>query len=236
LKFDNEMHLTLPSSAVVLHSGGMDSSICLKLAVDRFGKERVISFGFDYNQRHRHELEAAQTIADFIGVRRLVMNLPHIFGWEDSSLVEKKLEISTLGKMPNSFVPGRNGLFAMLSAPLIKKVEASMLYMGVMELEGANSGYPDCSRAYIDLVESLIRIDIASPSFSIQTPLIGMTKEETMQVASDHGILPFLLEHSVTCYEGIAKEGCGKCPACRLREEGLRKYIIKTGQKRGEGL
>jgi 7-cyano-7-deazaguanine synthase len=211
--------------AIVLHSGGMDSSICLYLAVKRFGKDRVLSLGFDYGQRHGAELAAAETIAGLVGVRRRVVKVPDVIGWEDSSLLSKRLSISNGSGIPNSFVPARNGLFLLMASPLAKQVGAQCLYIGVMELEGANSGYPDCSRAYIDAVQTVIRLDLQDPQFLIETPLIRMTKRDTIQLAHDLKILDLLLEHTVTCYEGLRGDGCKLCPACKLRNEGVREFF-----------
>ncbi len=214
--------------AIVLHSGGMDSSICLQLAINRFGKDQVISLGFDYHQRHASELQAASEIASIFGVRRKVLQVPSLLGWEDSSLITPTLAIEKNTSLPNSFVPARNGLFLLMSAPLARQMGAQYLYIGVMELEGANSGYPDCSRAYINAVQTVVRLDNKNPSLFIETPLIDMTKKETMILAHNLGILDVLLEHSVTCYEGLKGEGCTNCPACTLRNNGLREFYTSS--------
>lgn len=215
------------SLAIVLHSGGMDSSICLGLAARKFGPSQVISLGFRYKQRHEAELDAAATIANHLSVRRLVIDVPVIPGWESSSLLEHSLPIgisnnslSSMG-IPNSFITSRNGLFLMMAAPLARVVGARHLYIGVMEREGANSGYPDCSRNYIDLVQSVIRADLQDPGITIETPLCTLSKAETLEIAHDVGILEYLLQHTISCYEGKPILGCTKCPACRLRNEGI---------------
>ena len=99
------------------------------------------------------------------------------------------------------------------------------MYVGVMEREGAFSGYPDCHRAYIDAVEAVVRLDLRDPTFSIQTPLIELSKAQTLSLASARGALDFLLEHTVTCYEGLSGRGCGVCPACRLRRAGEEEFF-----------
>ena len=109
----------------------------------------------------------------------------------------------------------------MMAAPMARGVGAHALYIGVMEREGANSGYPDCNRPYIDSVQAVIRLDLQDPSFSIQTPLIDMSKAETMALADSLGALDFLLQHTVTCYNGVPLIGCQECPSCRLRNEGI---------------
>ena len=104
---------------------------------------------------------------------------------------------------------------------------ANCLYMGVMELEAANSGYRDCSRAYMDLIQSALRLDFADANFDIRTPLIQMNKKESMELGHSLGVLDFLLENTITCYEGIEKEGCLKCPACKLRNSGLKLFLLE---------
>jgi 7-cyano-7-deazaguanine synthase len=102
--------------------------------------------------------------------------------------------------------------------------------MGVMELEEANSGYRDCSRAYMDIIQSALRLDFSDPSFEIRTPLVMMNKKETMELGHDLGVLEYLLETTVTCYEGIQKEGCLKCPACKLRNNGLKIFSLEHSE------
>jgi 7-cyano-7-deazaguanine synthase len=210
--------------ALVLHSGGMDSSICLLLAKQRFGAEKVLSVGFRYGQRHSSELEAAAKIADHFGIHRTVIDLPPIPGWEGSSLLSHSLPIEMIDGLPNSFVPGRNGLFLMMAAPLAGALGVHILYAGVMEREGSFSGYPDCYRSYIDAVEQVIRLDLRDPTFAVETPLISLTKAETLEVAASFGALEYLLEHTVSCYNGIRGRGCGSCPACILRRAGEEEF------------
>lgn len=213
--------------AIVLHSGGMDSSICLLLACKEFGKDHVVSLGFNYAQRHTSEINAARYIASHFGVKRVEIDLPKMPGWECSSLVNTTLSIKQEGAIPNSFVPARNGLFLLMAAPYAKAADAKTIYVGVMEQEGANSGYPDCSRQYIDLVQAVIRADLQDSAFRIETPLVHMSKAQTLEVAHSLGELEFLLEHTISCYEGISKEGCKICPACLLRNKGISDFFLK---------
>jgi 7-cyano-7-deazaguanine synthase len=221
----------MTAEALVLHSGGMDSSICLLIAKQRFGSENVLSVGFRYGQRHASELEAAEEIANHFGIRRAVLDLPMVPGWEGSSLLSHSVAIQMSDSLPNSFVPGRNGLFLMMAAPLARSLGAHHMYIGVMEQEGAFSGYPDCHRAYIDAVEGVVRLDLQDPMFSIQTPLVSCTKAQTLEIASSFGVLDYLLEHTVTCYNGLRGRGCGTCPACTLRQAGEEEYY----QRRSSG-
>ena len=214
----------MTADALVLHSGGMDSSICLLLARERFGADKIVSVGFRYGQRHASELQAAADIASHFGVRRVLIDLPALPGWEGSSLLSHSLAIEG-GSLPNSFVPGRNGLFLMAAAPFARSLGAHRIYIGVMELEGEFSGYPDCRRSYIDAVEAVIRLDLQDPEFSVETPLICLTKAQTLEAAASFGSLDYLLEHTVSCYNDLSGRGCGSCPACTLRRAGEDKFF-----------
>jgi 7-cyano-7-deazaguanine synthase len=147
--------------------------------------------------------------------------------------VNQNIEISASSqKMPNSFVPGRNGLFTMMAAPFACYVNAKFLYLGVMEIEGVNSGYPDCSRAYVDRVEEVIRLDYPEHRLSIRTPLIRHTKAESLSVAKSLGVLDFLLEATVSCYRGVLHPGCKECPACVLRNQGIEQFLNSDDAQR----
>lgn len=207
--------------ALVCHSGGMDSSICLKLAINSYGPDEVLSVGFDYGQRHSTEKEAARIIAEAFGVKRHIIQIPILALLDNNALVNHTLPLKNL----NTLVPGRNGLMAWHAALLAAYLGAHEVHMGVMELEEANSGYRDCSRSYMNSLQQILQSDLADPTFQIVTPLVYMTKKETIKLADQLQILPFLLEHTVTCYEGLKGRGCTKCPACLLRNEGLDQFL-----------
>lgn len=218
----------MKKKAVVVHSGGMDSSLCLALAVKEFGKENVLSLSFSYGQRHSNELEVASKISSHFGVDHLVINIDCLSEITDSALTNKNLKIShEAGKAPNTLVTGRNGLMARIAGIHAHSLGAKCIYLGVMELEEANSGYRDCSRKYMDLIEAALRMDFADESFEIRTPLVSLTKRDTMELGFKLGVLEYLLENTITCYEGKAKEGCGICPACKLRNEGLKTFSLE---------
>lgn len=218
----------MKKKAVVVHSGGMDSSLCLALAVKEFGAENVLSLSFTYNQRHAIELERARTISDHFKVEHAELNLDCLAQITESALIgnSQKIEHKS-GEAPNTLVVGRNGLMARLAGIHAHSLGAHCIYMGVMELEGSNSGYRDCSRAYMDIIQSALRLDFADASFEIRTPLVSMTKKETMELGFKLNVLEFLLETTVTCYEGIEKAGCLKCPACKLRNAGLKIFSLE---------
>ena len=210
--------------AVVIHSGGMDSSLCLALALRRFGSDAVTSLSFSYGQRHATELEAARTIAKAWRVENVVVDLHALGQVTSNALMDTSQAITDSDGAPTTLVVGRNGLMAQLGAAYAQTVGARIIYMGVMELEEANSGYRDCSRHYMDLKQELLRIDLDDPAFEIATPLVTMTKVDTMALADQLGLLDFLIEHTVSCYHGLKGRGCGTCPACTLRNEGIDTY------------
>lgn len=218
----------MKKKAVVVHSGGMDSSLCLALAVKEFGAENVLSLSFTYNQRHLIELNRARLISNYFKVDHVELDLSCLSQITESALIgnHQKIEHKE-GEAPNTLVTGRNGLMARLAGIHADSLGANCIYMGVMELEAANSGYRDCSRNYMDLVEAALRMDFANPKFEIRTPLVMMNKKETMELGYKLGVLEFLLETTVTCYEGIEKEGCMKCPACKLRNQGLKIFALE---------
>jgi 7-cyano-7-deazaguanine synthase len=210
---------------VVIHSGGMDSSICLALAIQEFSREQVIGLSFAYDQRHAAELVQARKICKEWGVLHDVIDMSFLQHITSNALLNHSISIQHIaGKAPNTLVAGRNGLMAQIGGIYAHEKGAHSIYMGVMGLEGANSGYRDCSRAYMDLKQQLLRLDLDDSLFEIRTPLVDMTKKETLEVAESLGVLEFLLAETISCYEGMRGEGCGKCPACILRNEGIRQY------------
>lgn len=218
----------MQKKAVVVHSGGMDSSLCLSLAVKEFGPQNVLSVSFIYNQRHAVELDCARKISDYFKVDHVEVNLDCLSQITESALIgnSKKIEHKS-GEAPNTLVVGRNGLMARVAGIHAHSLGANCIYLGVMELEGSNSGYRDCSRSYMDLIQAALRLDFANPEFEIRTPLVSMTKKETMELGHKLGVLEFLLENTITCYEGVGKAGCLKCPACQLRNSGLKIFSLE---------
>ena len=95
-----------------------------------------------------------------------------------------------------------------------------------MGLEAQHAGYRDCSQEYVDLKQEILRIDLGNPHFEIRTPLMHLTKKEAMEVAHQLGVLEFLMENTISCYEGIPKEGCGECPSCLLRLKGVHEFQL----------
>lgn len=216
---------------VVIHSGGMDSSLCLRLMMQEFDSKDILSLSFVYGQRHEaSELNAARKICLDWQIDHVEIPISFLRQITESALLNKEEKISQQDTgIPNTMVLGRNGLMARLGAIYGYGVGANKICMGIIGVEAANSGYRDCTRGYMDLMQEVLRLDLDDPSFSIITPIVDLTKKQTLQIAQKLGVLEYLLEETVTCYEGIAKQGCGVCPACMLRNEGIEEYRREIG-------
>lgn len=215
----------MQKTAVVAHSGGMDSSLCLALAVQEHGPEQVLAFNVDYGQRHSQEVVHAKKICEHFGVDYFNLSIEFLSKITTNALMDKTLEmLHEQGKPPNTLVLGRNGLIARLAAIFADGYGVKQVYMGVIEVESANSGYRDCTRHYMDLMQDILRLDLGRTDFEITTPLIYMTKADTLELGFQLGVLDYLLENTISCYQGVTKAGCRQCPACVLRNEGIREF------------
>lgn len=219
----------MPSKkAVVVHSGGMDSSICLASAIKEFGCDAVQSVTFHYGQRHLPEIRQAQKICRDWNVDHVIFEIPCLKAITNDALVNHSLEITrSEASLPNTLVVGRNGLMGRLASIHAHDLGAECIYMGVIEVESANCGYRDCSRDYMDRLEELLRIDFDDPKFKIRTPLVTMTKRETLELAKELDVLDYLLEETITCYKGQRYWGCKTCPSCILKNQGIKEYLEK---------
>lgn len=216
----------ISKKAVVIHSGGMDSSLCLALAMREFGREHVLSLSFNYHQRHSTELIQAAKICREWQVDHAVVDIGCLKELTEDALSHPELQIEMNDhNQANTLVMGRNGLMAQLGAIHAKHLGACCIWMGVMELEGVEAGYRDCSQNYIDLKQHILRLDLDDPSFEIRTPLIKFNKKQTIELAHQLGILDFLLKETVTCYNGKTQQGCGACPSCFLRNRGIDLFL-----------
>lgn len=210
------------TSAVVLHSGGQDSTTCLAWAMKKFESVEVISF--DYGQRHKVELEAAKRIAEAEGLEYRVIQLPFLSTLTKNALTDTDVEVKAgeSGQLPSTFVDGRNMVFLTAAAIYAKQKGISNLVTGVCQTD--YSGYPDCRDEFIKSIQKTLRLAMEFP-FEIHTPLMFLTKAETVQTMDKLGRMD-LLKYTHTCYEGREK-ACGKCPACKLRLKGFEEAGIK---------
>jgi 7-cyano-7-deazaguanine synthase len=207
-----------PDVALVLCSGGQDSTTCLQWAVNRWKK--VYTVAFDYGQRHRVELDSAQAVADAVGVvEHRVLTVSPLKELAGNSLTGDEAVTDSLDPetgLPNTFVPGRNLLFCTLAAAWAWQLRCGHLVTGVCQTD--YSGYPDCRRDTMDAVQESLRLGMEF-DVTIHTPLMHLTKAETVVLAKDEGALE-LLALSHTCYNG-SRPPCGVCPACKLRAKGF---------------
>lgn len=210
------------NGAIVVLSGGQDSTTCLAWARQRFAWLYAITF--DYGQRHRVELDAARTIAEKAGVTRHeiipVSSLPALGGTAmlaDSAPARGQVvgDESDRG-LPNTFVPGRNLVFLTLAAAWAYQLEVTDMVTGVCQTD--YSGYPDCRETTMQALQVAIRAGMEH-DIIIHTPLMHLTKAESVRLAVEVGALD-LLAHSHTCYNGQVPP-CGACPACQLRAKGF---------------
>lgn len=206
----------IADKALVVLSGGQDSTTCLYWALRRF--QAVSSVTFDYGQRHRIEIDCARRIATAAGVDNVVLPFDTLAAMGGNSLTDTSIAVDdgNAGGLPNSFVPGRNLLFLTLAAAHAWQQGIGHLVTGVAQTD--YSGYPDCRQATIDALQTALRLGMES-ELQIHTPLMHLSKKETVLLAQELGALPALAD-SHTCYNG-ARPPCGECPACVLRARGF---------------
>ena len=226
--------MTDPRKALVLFSGGQDSTACLAWALARYA--RVETVGFDYGQRHRIELDCRLAVRD-----QLATHFPH---WADRLGLDHLLDLRLLGQLsdsaltseraiemaanglPNTFVPGRNLLFLAFAATLAYRRSASVLVGGMCETD--YSGYPDCRDNTLKAMQVALSLGLDAPMV-VETPLMWLNKAQTWALAAGLGgqaLTDLIVEHTHTCYLGERGmrhawgHGCGQCPACQLRAAG----------------
>ena len=230
-------------SALVLFSGGQDSTVCLTWALARYA--RVETVGFDYGQRHIAELKARDRVRDAV-FRSFPAQAAHLgpdhlldiraFGdiGESALTTERAIEITDRG-LPTTYVPGRNLVFLTYAAALADRRDLAVLVGGMCETDF--SGYPDCRRATLNALEMALNLGMER-DFEIATPLMAMTKAQTWALANGLGgetLVEIVVTHSHTCYLGGGQtrhdwgHGCGECPACALRAKGWREYAARRG-------
>jgi 7-cyano-7-deazaguanine synthase len=227
-----------PAGALVLFSGGQDSTVCLAWALDRFATVETI--GFDYGQRHRSELEQRPVIraaltrlraawTDHLGPDH-TLALPSLAAISETSLTRDMAFEITENGLPNTFVPGRNLLFLTYAAALAWRRGLGVLVGGMCETDF--SGYPDCRNDTIQATAHALCLGL-DRRITIETPLMWRTKAETWQLAEDLGgqaLVDLIVAETVTCYAGdrlnrhVWGYGCGQCPACDLRRKGWEQW------------
>ena len=230
--------MALHTSALVLFSGGQDSTTCLALALSKY--ERVETIAFDYRQRHSVELEARLRVLE-----QIKQQFPQ---WAHKLGEDHLLDLAVLGQvsetsltrdvafkmessgLPNTFVPGRNLLFLTLAAALAYRRDLQVMVTGVCETDF--SGYPDCRDDTMKAMQLALSLGM-DKRFLIETPLMWIDKAETWELAQSIGgekLVDLIIEHTHTCYLGDRTHrhdwgyGCGECPACDLRAKGFARW------------
>jgi 7-cyano-7-deazaguanine synthase len=209
--------------ALVLFSGGVDSTTCLGIAVDKYGADEVLALSVYYGQKHSKELEAAEKIAAYYGVQLKKLDLALIFADSDCSLLKGSTKeipkesyaeqlSETVGAPVSTYVPFRNGLFLSSAASIALSNGCEVIYYGAHSDDAAGNAYPDCSSDFNEAINRAIYLG-SGCELRVEAPFIGLTKAQVVQKGLALNV-PYELTWS--CYEGGDKP-CGKCGTCRDR-------------------
>lgn len=227
--------------AVVVFSGGQDSTTCLIQALQQYDEVHCITF--DYGQRHRAEIDIARELSLSLGARaHKVLDVTMLNELAVSSLTRESIPVPAYDPdasgLPSTFVPGRNILFLTLASIYAYQVEAEAVITGVCETDF--SGYPDCRDEFVKALNHAIELGMAR-SVRFETPLMWLNKAETWALADYWQQLPLVRNETLTCYNGEKGDGCGECAACHLRAKGLNEYqanghAVMAEMKRKTGL
>ena len=211
-------------TALVLFSGGQDSTTCLFWAKKHF--KNVLALCFTYGQRHSQEVDNARRIARMADVSFKELDASIIAELAPNSLTNKSIVMDIekpANALPNTFVPGRNMLFLTFAAAIAYAQGIRHLITGVSEAD--YSGYPDCRDTFIHSVNSSLNLAM-DYSFLIHTPLMWLDKKNVWKLADELGVFDIVKNETLTCYNGIIADGCGRCAACKLRSKGLEEYLV----------
>lgn len=204
--------------ALVVFSGGQDSTTCLFWAKQQFSHVEAVTFA--YGQRHDAEIDVAKEIAAELDVPHHILDLSLLGQLTSNALTRHDLDIDN-ADVPNTFVDGRNHLFLSFAAVMAKQLGMHHIVTGVCETDF--SGYPDCRDQFIKSLNVTLNLAMDYP-FVIDTPLMWLDKKETWALADELGAFDYVKERTLTCYNGVIGSGCGECPACKLRQNGLTAY------------
>ncbi len=209
--------------ALVLFSGGLDSTTCLALAIEKYGADDVLALSVSYGQKHTKEIEAARAVAKHYGVKLQTLDLAEIFADSDCSLLKgssqdvpkesyaEQLE-ETNGKPVSTYVPFRNGLFLSSAASIALSHGCEVIYYGAHADDAAGNAYPDCSQEFNDAINTAIYLG-SGKQLRVEAPFVGKTKAD---VVAEGLRLHAPYELTWSCYEGGEKP-CGLCGTCRDR-------------------
>lgn len=209
--------------ALVLFSGGVDSTTCLAMTVKRYGAENVVALSVSYGQKHTKEIEASDAVAKYYGVEHIKLDLGLIFQYSNCSLLSHSSEEiphesyaeqleKTDGTPVSTYVPFRNGLFIAAAASVALSKECSVILYGAHADDAAGNAYPDCSAAFNEAMNTAVW-EGSGKQVKIKAPFVGMSKAQVVKTGLELGV-PYELTWS--CYEGGEKP-CGVCGTCRDR-------------------
>jgi len=216
--------MILKEPALVLFSGGQDSTTCLFWAKKYFSSVRTLCF--TYGQRHSNEVEIAEEIARKAEVPFQILDASIISHLSTNSLTDWDVVMDKEKPehdYPNTFVPGRNLLFLTFAAVIARTHGIRHIVTGVSEAD--YSGYPDCRDTFIMSANASINLAM-DEHFQIHTPLMWRDKTAVWQLADELGVFDIIRNETLTCYNGVPADGCGECPSCKLRKQGLDNYLI----------
>ena len=224
------MHTMNKEAALVVFSGGQDSTTCLFWAKKKF--KTVYALSFVYGQKHADEVDHAKKIAAEAGVHWDVLDANFINKIEHCSLTDASIKMDEekpADSFPNTFVPGRNLFFLSIAAVYARERGIFHLVTGVSQTDF--SGYPDCRDSFIKSLNVTLNLAM-DEQFVIHTPLMWLDKCQTWALADELGVMDIVRNETVTCYNGVPGDGCGHCPACKLRRKGLEEYLaLKAGKE-----
>ena len=209
--------------ALVLFSGGQDSTTCLYWALKNFSAVRTLCF--TYGQRHSKEVDVAQAIAKLADIPFQLLDASIISQLDENSLTKHDMVMDKekpQDSYPNTFVPGRNLIFLTFAAVIARSHGIKNIVTGVSEAD--YSGYPDCRDTFIRSTNTTINLAM-DEQFIIHTPLMWKNKAEVWALADELGAFDIVRNETLTCYNGIIAGGCGECPSCKLRSEGLDSFL-----------
>lgn len=219
----------IDDKVLVVFSGGQDSTTCLFWAKREF--KEVYAVSYRYGQKHEIEVVLAQKIAEKAGVPFEVMDIPLVGQLGHNSLTDSSMvmdqEVPEKG-LPNTFVPGRNMFFLSIAAVYARERGIRHLVTGVSQTD--YSGYPDCRDAFIKSLNVTLNLAM-DYQFMLHTPLMWIDKAQTWELADQLGVLDLVRNDTLTCYNGIQGDGCGHCPSCKLRNQGLQKYLAQKAAR-----
>lgn len=236
----------MSEQVVVLHSGGQDSTTCLLVAIDEYGKDNVFPLLINYDQRHQVELACARRVCDVLEIPQRQQGYLEFNAFamlESAALTNVDIDVNVDAtdtgnvyaerhNLPSTFVPGRNAVFFTLAAAYGAPKGIYNVMTGVCQTDDA--GYPDCREVFVLAMQDALRAGLDEPALTINAPLLHQSKADTWQLAADLGYLDLIIDETHTCYMGERIEkhpwgfGCGECGACAERIKGFDEFQARV--------